>query len=668
LIAYQLLFKHLTFRMINRGDSRGMARGRWTHCLAAWMTLCLSVSLPLWSQQYSTITVPAADPNYAPPQMPIQYAAPEAKDATQANPATTQPRKSPWASQGLDALRSAVGAAVGSETPAATEAAEPAGPVSTPQVEIVETPAPLSSSLTPAAPKEHHLPIGQQVAKDIMVKEDQGLISLMVRDAQLRQVIALVAETQKLNIVFASPADVPVTASFDRVPWQQVIEALLSISGHTWTIDKDIIFVTNMEAADFVSPEAGGRVVEVFELDFASAVDVDQTVQGLLSPAGRSWVLESSSEDNRRTREVVAVVDYPANMSRIHEYICQVDQPPRQVLIEANILQVELSDDCRNGINFETLASFHGNTINFESAGFANSASTTAFFAQVDGSALDGLVEMLKSTTDAKALATPKILAVSGQQSHIQIGSQLGFRVTTTTQTGTFESIQFLDVGVVLTVTPRITRDGRVLMRVKPKVSTGQVDAGTGLPSEDTTEVETDILLNDGQGMVIGGLIQESDSITSTKIPYIADLPYVGILFQKRQVVKERSEIIVTLIHHIQPYHPSIAEREGSQYARAEDRLTYGALQRNPRPYEPRLYDTFTNPRRPIANLAAMHRANHGGEVNSQPADVISFPPMEESEFKPLPIIEECPEEGCPEIAFPVEQTSFNDSNSTPLR
>jgi type IV pilus assembly protein PilQ len=654
--------------MIKRGDSRGDARGRWTRCLAAWMMLCLLVSSPTRAQQYSTVTVPAPDPRYAPPQMPIKYEEP--KPSAQSQTAPSQARTSPWTSQGLDALRSAVGAALPStEEPAATNAAQTTVVLNPSQVEIVETPTPLSSTLDSAEPKQHHLPIGQQVPKDIMVKEDQGLISLMVRDAPLRQVIALIAETQKLNIVFASPADVPVTASFDRVPWQQVIEALLSISGHTWAVNENIIFVTNIEAADFVSPEAGGRVVEVFELDFASAVDVDQTVQGLLSPAGHSWVLESSSEDNRRTREVVAVVDYPANMSRINEYICQVDQPPRQVLIEANILKVELSDDCRNGINFETLASFQGHTINFESAGFANSTSSTAFFAQVDGKALDGLVELLKSTTDSKALATPKILAVSGQQSHIQIGSQLGFRVTTTTQTGTFESIQFLDVGVVLTVTPRITRDGRVLMRVKPKVSTGQVDAGTGLPSEDTTEVETDILLNDGQGMVIGGLIQEGDSITSTKIPYIADLPYVGILFQKRQVVKERSEIIVTLVPHIQPYHPAIAQREATQYARAEDRLTYGALQRNPRPYEPRLYDTFTNPRRPIANLAAMHRANHSnGHIQSMPSDVINFPLVEESEFKPLPIIEESPEEEIPEIAFPVEQTSFNDSNSTPLR
>ena len=99
------------------------------------------------------------------------------------------------------------------------------------------------------------------MAKDIVVKEDEGLISLMVRDAPLRQVIALVAETQKLNIVFASPADVLVTASFDRVPWEQAIEALLSISGHTWTMSEGIIFVTSIEAADFISPQAGGRGV-----------------------------------------------------------------------------------------------------------------------------------------------------------------------------------------------------------------------------------------------------------------------------------------------------------------------------------------------------------------------------------------------------------------------
>ena len=90
------------------------------------------------------------------------------------------------------------------------------------------------------------------------------------------------------------------------------------------------------------------------------------------------------------------------------------------------------------------------------------------------------------------------------------------------------------------------------------------------LPSEDTTEVETDILLNNGQGMVIGGLIQESDTNTQSKIPWFGDLPYVGVLFQKRQVVKERSEIIVTLMPHVLPYSPMIAEREQGEFMRAE--------------------------------------------------------------------------------------------------
>jgi hypothetical protein len=633
--------------------------------------LLACIATPVARAQYKDVTVPKPDPQYAPPQMPVKYEdpTPSPKQNEAASPSAT--RSWPWPSNSIDALRAAVGAAAPSSDTLPAPANGQVAPVPTPQggtQEIALPPQNAESTLLPVAPQQHVLPLGQPVPKDVIVKEDAGLISLMVRDAPLRQVVALVAETQNLNIVFASPADVPVTASFDRVPWQQVIEALLSISGHTWTMSDGIIFITNIEAADFVSPQAGGRAVEVFELDFASAVDVDQTVQGLLSPAGKSWVLESSTESNMRTREIVAVVDYPANIARISDYICHVDQPPRQVLIEANILKVELSDDCKNGINFNNLLSFSGNSVDFKTVGFANGSASSAFFMEVNGGALDGLVELLKTTTDAKALASPKILAVSGQQSHIQIGQQLGFRVTTTTQTGTFESIQFLDVGVVLTVTPRITRDGRVLMRVKPKVSTGQIDAGTGLPSEDTTEVETDILLNNGQGMVIGGLIQETDTNNQSKIPWFGDLPYVGVLFQKRQVIKERAEIVVTLMPHVMPYSPMIAEREQFDFMRANERLTQGAIYRNPRPYEPRMYDTFTNPRRPIANLHAMHHAS--GEVPAQAMsnEMIMLPPIEdcpypEGEYELLPETE-----GELTIPYPVEQTSYNQPTSTTVR
>ncbi|MBA3482921.1 MAG: hypothetical protein H0T51_14020 [Pirellulales bacterium] len=468
--------------------------------------------------------------------------------------------------------------------------------------------------------------------KVVVNADDAGLISLMVREGSLRQVIAMIADTQKLNIVFAGPNDVQVTASFDRQPWQTVLDSLLSASGHTWASQDDVIFVASLEQTSFMPPGADGRRVQVFELDFASAVDVDQTIKGILSPAGESWLVETNKADNRRTREAVAVVDFPDNLVRISDYICQADQPPRQVFIEAHILQVNLDDDCKSGVNFKDLISMSSGRIRLSTAGFATppvtntlptnplTSASPAFFIEADGVGLDGLIELIQTTTDTKTLASPNIHAVSGQESHIQIGGQLGYRITTTTQTSTMESVQFLDVGVVLRVTPRITRDGRVLMRIFPKVSTGAVDPVTGLPSEETTEIETDVLLNSGQGVVIGGLIQETDNNLVSKIPYLGDIPYLGILFQKRQVKKERQEIIITLRPHVLPYSPILLARHEHEIMRAETPLTQGAIGSYPRPYEPRLPD------------AMFHNKHHQAKVAAQGAEaeqLYALPPVD---------------------------------------
>jgi type IV pilus assembly protein PilQ len=468
--------------------------------------------------------------------------------------------------------------------------------------------------------------------KVVVNADDAGLISLMVREGSLRQVIAMIADTQKLNIVFAGPNDVQVTASFDRQPWQTVLDSLLSASGHTWATQDNVIFVASLEQTSFLPPGAEGRRVQVFELDFASAVDVDQTIKGILSPAGESWLVETNKADNRRTREAIAVVDFPDNLVRISDYICQADQPPRQVFIEAHILQVNLDDDCKSGVNFKDLISMSSGRIRLSTAGFATppvtntlptnplTSASPAFFIEADGTGLDGLIELIQTTTDTKTLASPNIHAVSGQESHIQIGGQLGYRITTTTQTSTMESVQFLDVGVVLRVTPRITRDGRVLMRIFPKVSTGAVDPVTGLPSEETTEIETDVLLNSGQGVVIGGLIQETDNNLVSKIPYLGDIPYLGILFQKRQVKKERQEIIITLRPHVLPYSPILLARHEHEIMRAETPLTQGAIGSYPRPYEPRLPD------------AMFHNKHHQGKVAASVAEaeqLYHLPPVD---------------------------------------
>ncbi len=513
-----------------------------------------------------------------------------------------------------------------------------------------QSPGSLLQGLLPAPPKQvatgsEVIPLAEPDDGGEIVVEEQGAgyISLKVRDASLKQVVAMIAETQRINVVFAAAEDIKITGSLVKVPWRQALETVIASSGHTWTDDKGILVVTALEAAETIAPRAGGRHVETFELDFAKAVDVDQTVQGLLSPAGKSWVISSSTTDNRQSREVVAVVDFPENLAQIAGYICKVDQPPRQVLIKAHILQVNLRDDCRSGVNLRQIARFSGNQIDFTTVGLANPTAAAASFLQVDGGSLDGLVEILKNTTDAKSLASTELLAVSGQEARLQSGQQLGFRVTTTTQTSTLESIEFLDVGVVLTVTPQVTRDGRVLMRIKPEVSEGQVDPETGLPAEDTVEVETDVLLNNGQGLVIGGLIQEIDSNVQSKVPWLGDIPYAGILFQKRQLVKSRAEIIVTLVPHVMPYTAIGVAHNDHRMMRTQEPLLSPPLNRFPRPYEAQLPDTFTNP-----NPICIRRHRH--VVDCEPAS----DPSVTTTPQPMPEVPHLPHEQGP-LVFPPE-------------
>ena len=436
----------------------------------------------------------------------------------------------------------------------------------------------------------------------LAIRSDGQLLSLVIRDAAVKDVLALIAQTQNVNIVCSQhpgsdgSADSRVTLSLEAVRLEDALDAILVIAGYTWSEKNGIIYVTSLTRAGVVPADIQGRETKVFTLSFVSAVDVDQAVKGMLSPVGKSFMTQSSSQDNRRTEEIIVVEDLSSYLWSIGQYISQVDQPPQQVMIQAHILEVELDDNLRHGINFEQIFRTGGHALSMQQSGFANSNAAQALFFNVTGDDINALVEILQTTTDAKTLASPRVLCLNGQESKIQIGEKLGYRVLTNTQTSTLEDVQFLDVGVVLRVTPRITHDGFVLMRVKPEVSNGQVNPETGLPDEETTEVETDVLLRDGHGMVIGGLIKESVSNTQSKIPILGELRHVGALFQRREVKESRSEIIIVLVPHIVPYDSDYSQRDEEEVQRASTPMLYGSLQRVARP-EPQLPDTFDHPR-----------------------------------------------------------------------
>lgn len=440
------------------------------------------------------------------------------------------------------------------------------------------------------------IPLAGSAPEGVRVESRGSKVSLVMRDAPLGEVLGVLAQQQGLNIVASEGIKAKVSATLSDVPLEEALTHILAVAGYTWVRQGNVIIVTAVASGNRVGPALQGRQLRVFSLDYVSAADLDTAIKGLLSPLGQSFTTQSTDTDARKTQELLVVEDLPQYLERIEQYVAQVDRAPRQVLIEANILAVELKDDVQHGINLGYLDKVGSPTFTLRTQGFADSKALTtgtspAVFFSVAAADIQALVQALETVEDAKTLATPKVLALNGQQARIQIGQQLGYRVTTTTQTSTLEEVQFLAVGVVLRVTPWITQDNQVVMQVQPKVSTGQINPETKLPEEETTEVETSLMLPDGYGMVIGGLIQEEDLETQQKIPLLGDIWLVGRLFQNRKLTRRRTEIIITLVPHVVPYRPTRYQAECEQFQRATTPLVYGPLRENPRPGEPRVPD-----------------------------------------------------------------------------
>lgn len=462
--------------------------------------------------------------------------------------------------------------------------------------------------LPPPPPSQVRIPLsGAELSERLQIKQAGGLITLVVRDVPLGQVLTALGEKQGLNFVLSDNLSVPISVSLEKVELEDALTAIVSVAGYTWTRHKDIIHVTAMAGGSRVAPHVQDRQVMIFPLDYVAAQEVELAVRGLLSPVGRSFLSQRQTTDNRRTQETLVVEDMPAYLNRIAEYVEQIDQPPRQVMIEAHVLAVTLKTDDRHGVNFEHFFNPGGRDFNLEAQGFATPTAPQAFFFNVNSGEMNFLLECLRTQTDSKTLASPKVLVLNNQEARLQVGKQLGFRVLTTTQTSTLESVNFLDVGVVLRVTPRITRDGQVIMFVKPEVSSGLVNPDTGLPEEETTEVETNVLLPDGRGVVIGGLIQEKDSDTQNKLPLLGDVWLIGKLFQRKAVAKERVEIIIALMPRIAPLEFPCTGPHAEEVEQARTPLFRGPLEPTHRPWEPALLDTMENPYR----LKNKHHHHH---------------------------------------------------------
>jgi type II secretory pathway component GspD/PulD (secretin) len=289
----------------------------------------------------------------------------------------------------------------------------------------------------------------------------------------------------------------------------------------------------------------------VFSLSYADVEEVSRSIEEVITMG-----VGSVKFDVRSSKVIVSDTEH--NLSKIAQIIRAFDQPHEEVLIEAKIVQITLNDEHRLGVDWEGIVSdFHSLTFknNFDVLGATDKRGELSFGTLADDD-YTFLIQALDIIGETNILSSPRITTISNQEAKILVGSTEPYVTTTTTTpasgpTTTAESVNFIEVGVKLYVTPTIHDDGFITMKIKPEVSSVVRNVTTSnnnnIPVVETSEAETTVMVKDNVTIVIGGLIKEDSISTTRRVPLLGSIPGVGRLFRNESTDDTKTEIVIFL-------------------------------------------------------------------------------------------------------------------------
>lgn len=296
----------------------------------------------------------------------------------------------------------------------------------------------------------------------------------------------------------------------------------------------------------------------VFELDYAVAADMKTKIQEMLTPAVGAMQIDE------RTNKLV-VTDLESKVDRIKTILKAFDAKQKQVLIDAKIVEVTLTDQYKLGVDWQAVLTQFQKEISIKNSfKFATQGAWIPGAEVVVGTFTSGeyamLVQMLKTIGDTNVLSSPRITVMNNQEAKILVGSSEPYATNSVTQgtstTTTATNLTFLDVGVKLYVTPTVNRNGNVAVKIRPEVSSksGSYTYGspaTTVPIVSTTQAETTVSIRDGATIVIAGLITDNRTSTVNKVPFFGDIPVFGWAMQKTENQIQKKELVIFITPHI---------------------------------------------------------------------------------------------------------------------
>jgi len=551
------------------------------------------------------------------PKAPVAEARVSSATAAAALPQALAPHK-PKRKKAAAVVAAAAPASDSGNTPAAVEAAAPvamaAAAATKPRIlakdRTEKSPEGTSPELAAmagtepgakvAAEEEESISHASGVAKrvtrsDIMSRLPRDLVTLDFDATDIRDVFKLLAAKARVNIIFGSDvaAIPPLTLHLSDVPFNEAMQTILSVSGLVATQVGDSIVRVLTPAQMAKERTTATTITKVIPLNYTKASDILPSLTAVRTAEGR---LGSATADSKTNSLILT--ESPDGMATEERLISQLDVRPKQVLIEAKLIEVSLSNNLDYGVQWNyfsadqgkafgkngttvvgapvgqaatpfTLGSLDGNTGVQSQSGTGGSfplGSSGGTGVSLPASNIMGALTLGRITNNqilnltltaaatqgkVKVLSDPKVATLNNQPANINVTTQYPYVTTSIASTagGAVSSqVQYVSVGIQLTVTPTINADGRITLNINPTVSQPSATAPSatgGAPGIDSRQAQTTVLIRDGETIVIGGLISDHMENTISKIPILGDIPILGFLFRSKHLARTRTELLI---------------------------------------------------------------------------------------------------------------------------
>lgn len=388
------------------------------------------------------------------------------------------------------------------------------------------------------------------------------LVTLDAEEAALPSVLKILAEKGDLNIITGPGVSTGrITIHMKDVPIEQAVNLVVRAAGLAYERIGNSILVASPESLK----EETGLSSYVVNLQFADATEVMNALAGVKAE------ITVDKGGNR-----LIVVTSPRVLSEIQSIVARLDVPARQVMLEARIVEVSTDALKRLGIDWDQIMSkgflfIEGEYDSISGSGnrieglqvFPNTPGTNDIFKAKTFSRqatfFNVQLDLLIRDGNARVLASPKLVTLNGREASMLVGSRVPFVVTGTLIAGggaaPVQSIQREEVGVKLRITPLINADGFITTTISPEVSsiTGFTGENNDLPIVATRQASTTVRLKDGDSVIIGGLLSEERTTTTSKVPILGDIPGLGYFFQHQNIVTGKKDLVIEVTPRILP-------------------------------------------------------------------------------------------------------------------